>query len=282
MVNISILGGGSMAEALTAGWVRSGKVPSGNILASNRSNDLRLKELEETYGIKTSRSPEKIYDHGDIFILACKPKDWQKALAPFKNFLNPDTPLVSVMAGVTINSMEDFFPETQVPVMRTIPNTSAVVNASMTPYAAGKWVTADQKTSINHLFQLVGDTAEVPEQSMDAMTALTGTGPAYIYYLMESMELAAEEIGIDKKLARHLVSQTLLGAGLRVQENDLSPSILYQQIMSPGGTTEAGFKVLKEQGMQDIMINCIHRAFERSKELGGSETNALAFNKNHL
>jgi len=110
---------------------------------------------------------------------------------------------------------------------------------------------------------------------MDAMTALTGTGPAYIYYLMESMEKAAEKIGIDKYLARHLVSQTLLGAGLRVQKNELSPTMLYEQIMSPGGTTEAGFKVLQEQGLQETMIDCIYRAYERSKELGENKPNVL-------
>ncbi|UTR14535.1 pyrroline-5-carboxylate reductase [Salipaludibacillus sp. LMS25] len=265
---ISILGAGSMAEALICGWVKNGQLAPQNILVTNRSNDKRLKELSTTYGVKTTRNLDDLLAHGHMLLIACKPKDWQQALKPLQPILTQDIPLVSVMAGITTEALEDFFPDLNVPVIRTIPNTSAVVNASMTPMALGKWAHPDHISRVKGVFKLVGDTAEVSENTMDALTALTGTGPAYIYYLMEAMELAAVKIGVDQHLARHLVSQTLLGAGLRVQENDSSPAILYQQIMSPGGTTEAGFNILKEQKVQDIIISCIEKAAERSKELG--------------
>ncbi|WP_078576959.1 pyrroline-5-carboxylate reductase [Salipaludibacillus agaradhaerens] len=278
---ISILGAGSMAEALICGWVKSGQIAPQNILVTNRSNDKRLEELSTTYGVKTTRNIEELIAHAHILLIACKPKDWKQAVKPLQHLLTQDIPLVSVMAGITTEALEDFFPNLNAPVIRTIPNTSAVVNASMTPIALGKWVNQDHLSRVKDTFKLVGETAEVPEDTMDALTALTGTGPAYIYYLMEAMELAAVKIGVDQNLARHLVSQTLLGAGLRVQANDSSPSILYQQIMSPGGTTEAGFNVLREQKMQEIIISCIEKAAERSKELG-SLTNERTIASNNV
>ncbi len=276
-MNVTLIGAGSMAEALITGWLRSEKLLPENIMVTNHSNNQRLQDLTTTYGIQTSRNPELLLDHGHLFILACKPKDWKNALKPFQQTIH--LPVVSVMAGVTIKDIENFFPHSHVSVIRSIPNTSAVVNAAMTPFSIGQWVTPVQRNLVEELFQLVGETAEVPEKHMDAMTALTGTGPAYIYYLMESMEIAAEKIGIDKDLARHLVSQTLLGAGLRVQTKELSPKMLYEQIMSPGGTTEAGFKVLQEQKLQETMIDCIYRAYERSKELGNAKPNVLISDK---
>lgn len=272
-MNVTMIGAGSMAEALITGWLKSEKLLPKNIMVTNHSSDHRLQELSKTHSVKTSRDSETLLDHGHLIILACKPKDWQNALSPFQQHLH--VPLVSVMAGVTTKDMENFFPNSHVSVIRSIPNTSAIVNAAMTPFSIGKWVTPAQKNLVKELFQLVGETAEVPEEQMDAMTALTGTGPAYIYYLMESMEIAAEKIGIDQDLARHLISQTLLGAGIRVQKKELSPTKLYEQIMSPGGTTEAGFKVLQEQGLQQTMIDCIYRAYERSKELGENQPNEL-------
>ncbi|PYZ94403.1 pyrroline-5-carboxylate reductase [Salipaludibacillus keqinensis] len=268
--NLTIIGAGSMAEALIAGWLKSNSISPENIMVTNRSNDHRLDELTRAYQVKVTRNQESLLEHGQLFILACKPKDWKNALLPFKQTMKPNTPLISVMAGITVKDLEEYFPHLNVPVIRAIPNTSAVVNASMTPYALGAWVTQTQKNIVEKVFTFVGEIAEVPESQMDAMTALTGTGPAYIYYLMESMEMAAEKIGIDKTLARHLVSQTLLGASLRVQTKELSPSTLYHQIMSPGGTTEAGFNILREHEVQETMIHCIEKAYGRSKELGDS------------
>lgn len=280
---ITMIGAGSMAEAFIAGWVKDNHVSPSNIMVTNHSDDFKLEELKKKYGISTSRSIEKLSQHGDVVFLACKPKDWKSALNPFRLTMKPKIPLVSVMAGVTIQSMEDYFADDHVPVIRSIPNTSAIVQASMTPYSIGKWVSRENKTFVADLLQLVGQIAEVPEEKIDAMTALTGTGPAYIYYLMESMEKAAEKIGIDPELARHLVSQTLLGASIRVQEKEFSPRSLYEQIMSPGGTTEAGFNVLKERGVQDAMVECIEKAYERSQELGNKKQNTSpVVNNNRL
>lgn len=274
-INVVMIGAGSMAEALIAGWLKGKHLLASNIMVTNHSNDFRLEELKEKYCILTSRSEDQLIQHADLFFLACKPKDWRNALAPFKGKIKTNVPLVSVMAGVTIQSMEEYFDNSSVPVIRSIPNTSAIVQASMTPFAIGKYVDTNVRQTVAGLFQMVGQIAEVPEEQLDAMTALTGTGPAYIYYLMESMEKAAEKIGVDQELARHLVAQTLLGASLRVQEKEFSPRSLYEQIMSPGGTTEAGFNVLKEHGVQDALITCIEKAYERSQQLGNKKSESF-------
>lgn len=272
-VNISLIGAGSMAEALIAGWTNEqnkGRYRH-HIQVTNRSNNTRLRYLEETYQVKAQRDPVSLIQQSDVIILACKPKDWQEALEPYLDYFTPEHTLISVMAGITTEDFESIFPF-RIPVIRTIPNTSAVVNEAMTPFACGKHITSSKLDIFKKLFLDIGDIQEVDETQMDAMTALTGTGPAYIYYLMESMEKAAIQEGIEPEMARKLVSQTLLGAGIRVKSEDIPPKILYEQIMSPGGTTEAGFKVLEQHRVQSSVMDCISAACNRSKELGQSLT----------
>lgn len=268
---ISLIGAGSMAEALIAGWTNpaNGGRYHHQIKVSNRSNDQRLNYMSHTYPVETTRDPERLIQQSNMIILACKPKDWQEALEPYQDYFTPEHTLVSVMAGISTADFEAFFPFS-LPVIRTIPNTSAVVNESMTPFAAGKHLTDEKLQAFRELFLDVGEIEQVDEQQMDAMTALTGTGPAYIYYLMESMEKAAVDEGVDPALARRLVSQTLLGAGIRVKSEDIPPKILYEQIMSPGGTTEAGFRVLEQKQVQPSIMACISAACTRSRELGST------------
>ncbi|MBU9724060.1 MULTISPECIES: pyrroline-5-carboxylate reductase [Bacillaceae] len=267
-MKISIIGAGNMAEALIVGWLKKGYLENSQITITNRSNNERLEDLQRVYNINTTRVSSDIVSSGSIILLACKPKDWRSAIEPFKHLFNHKTPIVSVMAGVSTAVIEEELEHEDVPVIRIMPNTSATVGESMTPISYGKSVPYQYRDMIINLFQAVGETAEVPEDQMDAMTALVGTGPAYIYYLMESMEMAAIQMGIDPKLATTLVSQTLLGASQRVQQSDASPRDLYDQIMSPGGTTEAGFKVLTDNKVQESLVSCVLRAWERSKELG--------------
>lgn len=265
---VSFIGAGAMAESLICGWINGKYLEGGQIVVTNRTNDQRLEELEAYYGVKSTRYKEKLITPGTCIILACKPKDWTAALEEYVPYLSKDTPLVSVMAGVSTSSIESFLGKKNIPVIRTMPNTSATVGASMTTISYGASVNNDVRKTVKELFLAVGESAEVSEEQMDAMTALTGTGPAYIYYLMEAMETAAEKMGIDTSLAKILVAQTLLGASRRVQEGNERPAQLYKQIMSPGGTTEAGFKVLTENNVQDAFVACILRAWERSVELG--------------
>lgn len=267
---ISFIGAGAMGESLIEGWLKDKNILPSQITVTNKSNDGRLVQLKDKYGIKVTRDgKELISSEPTILILACKPKDWLQALTPYFSHLNENTALVSVMAGVTLAAMEEAVAPLPIQAVRTMPNTSARVRESMTAISYGSFVKEDTKTDIETMFQDVGEIAVVPEEQMDAMTALVGTGPAYIYYLMEAMELAAVEMGIEYPLARNLVAQTLRGASTRIQQSERRPAELYKQVMSPGGTTEAGFRVLQNRDVQDAIVSCILRAWERSVELGG-------------
>ncbi|SDN39459.1 pyrroline-5-carboxylate reductase [Alkalicoccus daliensis] len=269
-MKITMIGAGSMAEALIAGWVKEGSLNPAEIFVTNREDNSRLNQLKDHYRVSISRDILELTDKTDIVILSCKPKDWESALKPLIPHLNEKTMIASVMAGVTITSIEELVPVS--PVIRTMPNTSAAVLASMTSISYGAQVSSSQKAAVESLFSYIGETAVLEETMMDAVTALTGTGPAYIYYLMESMEKAAANIGVPAHIGRDLVAQTLIGASRRVQEEESTPAELYKQIMSPGGTTEAGFDVLKERQVQEAIIDCIGSAYERSQQLGKGKT----------
>ncbi|CAM3805492.1 pyrroline-5-carboxylate reductase [Alkalicoccus chagannorensis] len=262
-MNLFIIGAGSMAQALIGAWHQG----SHHITVTNHSNDERLQQMQERFDVSTSRSTSRAAE-ADVIILSCKPKDWEEAAGRYISVVKPGTLVISVMAGVTIESMKHAVPQAH--IVRAMPNTSAAVRASMTSLAFDKDITEDQQKQVLALFEEAGETAVLEESLMDAATALTGTGPAYIYYLMESMEMAAANIGIPEEIGRKLVAQTLIGASRRVQEEETTPKELYEQIMSPGGTTEAGFHVLQEEHVQEALISCIARAHERSQELGRS------------
>ncbi|PRO66747.1 pyrroline-5-carboxylate reductase [Alkalicoccus urumqiensis] len=265
-MKITFIGAGSMAEAMIAGWSQLKEPPE--ITVTNRSDDEKLERLEKTYGIHTSRSMSALVD-ADFIFAACKPKDWEEAVYPFLQSASSSTVFVSVMAGITLDSLKQLDPSKS--WARSMPNTSAAVQASMTSISFDKTVPDSKKTDLLHLLKEIGETAVIEESIMDAVTALTGTGPAYIYYLMESMEKAAANIGIPESIGRNLVAQTLIGASRRVQAEEKTPKELYTQIMSPGGTTEAGFHVLQDRGVQEALIACITRAHERAGELGARQ-----------
>lgn len=264
-MKLFIAGAGSMTEAMVKGWVKEGSIPPQHITVTNKSNDQALADLSRLYGVQTTRDASAAGE-ADVVFLSCKPKDWEAALAPMAPVLHQEQILISVMAGVTTSAIQSAAPSPV--VFRAMPNTSAAVRSSMTSYASGQTAEKLHIRTVDHLFSLIGETAHVEEHLLDAVTALTGTGPAYIYYLMESMEKAAQAIGIPEELGRNLVAQTLRGAARRVQEEDTTPAELYKQIMSPGGTTEAGFDVLKAHNVQEALIECIEAAHHRSRELG--------------
>jgi pyrroline-5-carboxylate reductase len=149
-----------------------------------------------------------------------------------------------------------------------MPNTSATIGYSATAIAPGKYATAEHVSQVENMFSTIGTTTTVEESDMHTITALSGSGPAYFYYTVESMELAAEAAGLDKKVAKELILQTLIGAAEMLKATDDNPSELRRKITSPGGTTQAGVEVLEKYEYQKALIECIKRAGERSKELG--------------
>lgn len=277
MKKMAFIGAGSMAEALISGIVENQIISSENIWVTNRQDQDKLTELHNRYGVQTTYDLEEFFQGADIVFLAMKPKDATDGISRIKEYLTKDMLVISVLAGVAIDSIERLA-EKSLAVIRAMPNTSAAVGKSATALALNDQVSEEQKKLGRKIFDTVGLTAIVKEEQLDAVTGLSGSGPAYIYYLAEAMERSAADIGLEKDVAKGLIVQTLLGAAEMLSKSPKEPQQLRKEVTSPGGTTEAGIKVLDSYGVQNAFVDCIKEATEQSKRLGkafGAEMKVL-------
>ncbi|WP_258561192.1 pyrroline-5-carboxylate reductase [Bacillus aquiflavi] len=267
MKKLAMIGAGSIAEALIAGLVENQLLPGGNIYVTNRHDKNRLEQLYNQYGVTTTYNLTELFSNADVVILAMKPKDAATALQNIKEHLTKDILIVSVLAGVSIKSIETLAGKRH-SIIRAMPNTSAAIGKSATALAANDKVSEIQKNEIKKIFETVGLATFVEEYQLDAVTGLSGSGPAYIYYLVEAMEKSAMEIGLEQKTAKELIIQTLLGAAEMLTKSPKPPQQLRREVTSPGGTTEAGIRILDAHGVQRAVISCIKEATAQSKRLG--------------
>ncbi|EEM88047.1 MULTISPECIES: pyrroline-5-carboxylate reductase ProI [Bacillus cereus group] len=265
--NISFLGAGSIAEAIIGGLLHANVVKGEQITVSNRSNETRLQELHQKYGVKGTHNKKELLTNTNILFLAMKPKDVAEALTPFKEDIHNNLLIVSLLAGVSTHSIRDLL-QKDVPIIRAMPNTSAAILKSATAISPSKHATAEHIHTAIALFETIGLVSVVEEEDMHAVTALSGSGPAYIYYVVEAMEAAAKKIGLKEDVAKSLILQTMIGAAEMLKASEKHPSILRKEITSPGGTTEAGIEVLQEHKFQQALISCITQAAQRSHNLG--------------
>jgi pyrroline-5-carboxylate reductase len=240
-----------------------------NVWVTNNANKDRLANLRERYGVCTTYDLNELFDGADIVILAMKPKDSAAAIQYVRDYLSEEMLVVSVLAGVSMGSIETLARK-PLAIVRSMPNTSAAVGKSATAVAINDRVTPEQIETIKNLFGTVGLTKFVEEEQLDAVTGLSGSGPAYIYYLIEAMEKSAVEVGLDKQMASELIVQTLIGAAEMVRNSSKSSEQLRRDVTSPGGTTEAGVKVLEEHKVQQAFISCIKAATDQSKKMGAA------------
>lgn len=267
MKKLVFVGAGSMAEAMISGIGASGLLPREQLWITNRQDGERLRTLEQKYGVRATYDDQELFSHADIVFLTMKPKDAAAALARIKSHLTEGMLIISVLAGVSIQAIETAAGKS-LAVARAMPNTSAAIGKSATALALNKNVNGQQKLLVEELFNTVGLTEIVDEAQLDAVTGLSGSGPAYIYYLVEAMEKSAIEIGLEKGTAKKLIIQTLLGAAEMLTKSDKEPSQLRFEVTSPGGTTEAGIGVLENHGVQTALIACIKEATAQSAKLG--------------
>lgn len=265
--NISFLGAGSIAEAIIAGLLDANVVKSEQITVSNRANETRLQELHTKYGVKGTHNKQELLAHADVIFLAMKPKDIAEAIVPLKDYITSNQLVISLLAGVSTHSITDLL-QKNVPIIRAMPNTSAAILKSATAISPSVHATEQHIRIAKSLFETIGLVSIVAEDDMHAVTALSGSGPAYIYYVVEAMEEAAKQIGLDESVAKSLILQTMIGAAEMLKANTKHPSILRKEITSPGGTTEAGIEVLQSFDFQQALISCITAATKRSYDLG--------------
>lgn len=265
--NISFLGAGSIAEAIIGGLLHANVVKGEQITVSNRSNETRLQELHNKYGVKGTHNKKELLTNTNILFLAMKPKDVAEALTPFKEDIHNNLLIISLLAGVSTHSIRNLL-QKDVPIIRAMPNTSAAILKSATAISPSKHTTKEHIQTAIALFETIGLVSVVEEEDMHAVTALSGSGPAYIYYVVEAMEEAAKKIGLKEDVAKSLILQTMIGAAEMLKASEKHPSILRKEITSPGGTTEAGIEVLQEHQFQQALISCITQAAQRSHNLG--------------
>jgi len=278
MNKIAIVGAGSMAEAFISGMLENELIHRKNVWVTNHGNKQRLANLVSQYGISGTYDLKLLFEGADIVMLAMKPKDAASAIDTIRSYLTDQMLIVSVLAGVSMDTIETL---ARIPlaIARSMPNTSAAVGKSATAIAVNDRVTDKQVEITKKLFGTVGLARFVEEEQLDAVTGLSGSGPAYIYYLIEAMEQSAAEIGLDKQMAQELIVQTLIGAAVMVKNSPKPPEQLRREVTSPGGTTEAGIRVLEENGVQQAFISCIKAAATQSRKMGIALSSELTVGK---
>ncbi|MFM7617228.1 MAG: pyrroline-5-carboxylate reductase [Actinomycetes bacterium] len=265
MQRIAILGGGRMGEALVAGLLDAGYDADAIAIAEARAE--RRQELERAApGTRVGPSAAWAVADADVVVVAVKPNDVAGVLDGAIDALGAHACIVSIAAGVTIADLEAHAPGR--PVVRAMPNTPALVGRGATAIAAGAQATEDDLATAERLLSHVGTVARVPEHLLDAVTGLSGSGPAYVFLVVEALTEAGVLNGLPRDLAVDLVAQTLVGSAELLLASDDGPEALRANVTSPGGTTAAGLAALERNGVRAAFLEAVTAATERSRELG--------------
>jgi pyrroline-5-carboxylate reductase len=265
---IAFLGAGNMGEALIHGLLTAKTIMPSQIVATDVRPE-RLGDLAKTFGIRTTDDNEKAVAEADIVLLAVKPQQMSAVLAPLKSASAAGKLFISIAAGVTTARIESELGG-KARVVRVMPNTPALVGAGAAALAKGAYATDDDLATAELILGAVGITVRVEERLIDAVTALSGSGPAYVFYVTEAMIKGGVAAGLDEALAKKLAIQTVYGAAKLLVESGEEPESLRRKVTSPGGTTEAALKVMGERKLAEIFAEAIKAAEQRSRELSGS------------
>lgn len=264
---IAFMGAGSLAESMIAGIIEAKIVPSSNILITNRNNKERLKTLQLKYGVQAIKRERLSQQNIDYLIIAMKPKDIDSALNDIKQWISPTTVILSVIAGIKTKYIEEQISQEQ-EVIRVMPNTSSMIGESATAISPGRYVPTYKVKLVKTLLNSIGQVYIVEEDQMDIFTGIAGSGPAYFYYLLEHLEKAGLDAGLDSKLSRDISIQTIYGAAKMLKFTDQSPKQLRENVTSPNGTTHAGLEKLNKCGGGNAIRLAAEAAAARSKEMG--------------
>jgi len=266
-LRVFFLGAGSVSEALIKGLLHARLLSAEQVTISNRKNTLRLETLQRRYSVSVAQDRLASCAQADLLILAAKPFDLPVALREFLPAISSRQLVISLAAGISTATIEQQLAQS-VPVIRSMPNTSSAVQASATALCAGKWASSEHMELAQHFFSAIGISVVVAESQMDAVTGLSGSGPAYFYYVVEALLEAAQQCGLPAETARTLLVQTIYGAARMLQESGEDPAELRRQVTSPNGTTMAGLSVLEAGGAYQLLLQTVKSATSRSAEMG--------------
>lgn len=271
MIRVGFIGLGRMGQALAEGAVRSKVLKSRQIVAFDLDKAAIAAIKKNKFTLAASN--RDVVQKADLIFLCVKPQQIKDVLDEIavpgsKKGLRRKC-VVSIAAGVTLSRLEDALGR-EVPVIRVMPNTPALLGAGMSAFSPGRSSNAKHEKWLRAILGSVGDVVKAAEADMDTVTAVSGSGPAYAFYLAEAMIEAALKLGLGDELARRLVHQTLFGAGMMLAEQEEPAQELRRQVTSPGGTTEAAINEFESRALKQAIVNGIEKAAARSKELAGS------------
>ncbi|HTW16236.1 MAG TPA: pyrroline-5-carboxylate reductase [Nocardioides sp.] len=259
----AILGAGVMGETLLSGLVRAGRRVDQLLVGEKRAE--RARELEERYGVAVVGNVEAA-GKADTVMLVVKPQDMGDVLAEIAPVLRPGQLLVSLAAGITTTFIEGHVPE-GVAVVRVMPNTPALVDEGMAAISPGSHCDDHHLAEAEELMASVGKVLRIPERQQDAVTAISGSGPAYLFFVVESMIEAGVHLGLPRSTATDLVVQTVVGSATMLRETGTHPVVLREQVTSPGGTTAAALRELEVHKVRAAFLAAMEAARDRSAQL---------------
>ena len=265
---IGFLGAGKMATALAQGWTGAGLAAPENVLASDPVRAAR-DAFAAGHGFRTTTSNIEVVAASDVLVLAIKPQTMTALLDEIRPHIKPSHLIVSIAAGVTLKQLERGL-GAGVRLIRVMPNTPCLVGASASGYSPDAGATAEDVALVDRLLNAVGKAFKVPEHLLDAVTGLSGSGPAFVYLIIEALSDGGVRVGLPREVATALAAQTVLGAARMVLETAIHPAALKDMVASPGGTTIAGLHALERAGVRGALMDAVEAATRRATELGKS------------
>jgi pyrroline-5-carboxylate reductase len=265
---VAFVGGGQMATALARGLITSGFTDPENIIASDVMEASRKNFVQQTGGkAKTVESNEEAVQKADIVILAVKPQVMHEVMPELRPILTTEHLIISIAAGVTMAQLVEAMGE-HLRIVRVMPNTPALVGKAASAFALGGKASREDAKIVDKLLSAIGFATEVPDKLLDAVTGLSGSGPAFVYLFIEALGDGGVRSGLPRDVANKLAAQTVLGAAQMVIETGENPAVLKDRVTSPGGTTIAGVHALEKGGLRAAVIDAVYAATQRSAELG--------------
>jgi pyrroline-5-carboxylate reductase len=266
MTTIAVLGGGKIGEALLSGLLHAGHTPA-DLVFTERAPQ-RAAELTKQYGVESVDLPRAV-PFADVLVIAVKPQDIEPLLDQVAPLVSPEKLVVSLCAGLPTSLFERRLPE-GTPVVRVMPNTPMLVGQAMSALSGGSHAKDTHLDLVETLLSSVGRVVRVPEGQQDAVTALSGSGPAYFFYLVEAMIDGGILLGLPRATAVELIVQSAVGAAAMLRDGESHPVMLREAVTSPAGTTIAGIRELERHGVRAALIDAIEAARDRSAELGAA------------
>lgn len=265
---VGFLGSGRMATALAKGIIAADLVAADQMIASDVVAAAR-DAFRHSTNANTTDDNQIVFRDADVILVAVKPQSLSDALQDARAVIESRHLIVSIVAGIPIETYQDLLGK-NVRIVRVMPNTPCLVGAGASAFAMGEQTTPADADLVKRLLSTVGLAYELPEHLLDAVTGLSGSGPAYVYEIIEAISDGGVRVGLPRDVATRLAAQTLLGAAQMVLQTGEHPGVLKDAVTSPGGTTIAGLHVLEQAGLRGCLMNAVVAATERSRELGQS------------